>query len=39
VELKRIRQEWIDKYLPRFKKQEEPDEKATTREGVDAPGS
>jgi len=23
VELKRIRQEWIDKYLPRFKKQEE----------------
>jgi V/A-type H+-transporting ATPase subunit B len=24
VELKRIRQEWIDKYLPRFKKAEEP---------------
>jgi V/A-type H+-transporting ATPase subunit B len=22
VELKRIRQEWIDKYLPRFKKEE-----------------
>jgi V/A-type H+-transporting ATPase subunit B len=24
VELKRIRQEWLDKYLPKFKKQEEP---------------
>ena len=24
VELKRIRQEWLDKYLPKFKKQQEP---------------
>jgi V/A-type H+-transporting ATPase subunit B len=35
VELKRIRQEWLDKYLPRFKKQDQ--EKA--EEVVDATGS
>ena len=39
VELKRIRQEWIDKYLPKFKKQEPIEEAAKAEEAVDATGN
>ena len=38
-ELKRIRQEWLDKYLSRFKKEEEPEGKAEESDGkAEAPG-
>ncbi len=37
VELKRIRQEWLDKYLPRFKKEEDK-KQGKAQEVLDATG-